>query len=127
MPEEESHKTTAELDKVIQTVEEQCVKAIINIDKKLDAIKTDSDSKHASMNKRMNDHSDEINREIPAQIKSLIHSIDKVVLVQKGHNEQLKEAADNKRFFGKAAITFIFTIGAGAIAAWWNAGFGGKS
>ena len=122
----DEHKTTAELEAHVNGVAEQCIEAIKGFDNKLDSINKKYDDRITKVDKRLDNQSDEINRELPKQIKDLLHMVDKIAHTQKGHEDELKESRDNKKFFGRTAITAIITLVTAAIVAWWNAGFGGK-
>lgn len=114
MPEEESHKTTAELEAHVITVEERCVEAVEGIGSKLDEIKKGLDDRLDEIDERMDNQSDEINRSIPLQMSKVLHRVDKLCMISEAHEKKLQEADDNKRYFSRFAIT-TFVMGAGSI------------
>ena len=121
MSDKESHKTTAELEAHVATVEERCVEAVEGIGSKLDEIKKGFDDRLDEIDERMDNQSDEINREVPRQMAEMRGLLRETMLIQGQHTKDLSESADNKKFFGRAAITAIFTLVTGALAAWGSA------
>ena len=117
----DARETTAELVAHVNTVSEQCTEAIRGFDSKLDLINKKYDDRLDEIDKRMDNQSDEINREMPKQMAELRGLLRETMLIQGQHTKDLSESADNKKFFGRAAITAIFTLITGALAAWGSA------
>ncbi len=122
----EEHKTTAELNVVIDSMQDRYSKDIKGITASIKELTKEIQDNKREHEERSKNHSDEINRNLPSMIRQTNDSIRILSAKIETHAEHLGQIKDDRRFFGRAAITAVFTIITGAIIVWYQAGFGGK-
>ena len=122
----EEHKTTEELNVEIETLQREFSDTMKNVNHSIKELTKEIRLNKTEQEERSKNHSDEINRNLPSMIRQTNDSVRLMSTELKAHADQLNQITDDRRFFGRAAITAVFTIITGAIIVWYQAGFGGK-
>jgi len=123
----DEHKTTAELNIVIDSMQDRYSKDIKGITASIKELTREIQANKKENEERSKGHSDEINRNLPSMIRQTNDSIRILSAKLETHADSLGQIKEDRRFFGRAAITAVFTIITGAIIVWCQVGFGGKS
>ena len=122
----DEHKTTADLEAHVATVEERCVEAINGFSKQLGDIETKFDDHKGSTDGKIAEVM-KLSHQAALEMVDLRAMAKASILVTDRHEDELKEASETRKFFGQKAVTTIialFMLGITAIVTYFTSAKG---
>ena len=119
MTDEPNGKTTAELEKVVDSavehvdgVKERLIAAVQQCTWQGERLEAAFKEYKEDSENRLRKHSNEIYRNVPKQMSDLRKLVEKGAIITNQHARELEEAADSKKFFSKTQTenTHIYTM-----------------